>query len=115
MELGYCCINTNARNFAKLGQLMLQDGIWNGDTLVSPEYVKMMYEPVFVDYYGYSTWIGVNAPEPFYYFRGHLGQFVIVVPDQNMVVVRLGKTVGQGKVEDNLNSYINAAIQIVGI
>ena len=113
MELGYCCINTNARNFAKLGQLMLQDGVWNGDTLVSPEYVKMMYEPVFVDYYGYSTWIGVNAPEPFYYFRGHLGQFVIVVPDQNLVVVRLGKTVGQDKVEDNLNSYISEAIKVV--
>ena len=113
MELGYCCINTNARNFAKLGQLMLQDGVWNGDTLVSPEYVKMMYEPVFVDYYGYSTWIGVNAPEPFYYFRGHLGQFVIVVPDQNLVVVRLGKTVGQDKVEDNFNSYISEAIKVV--
>ena len=113
MELGYCCINTNARNFAKLGQLMLQDGVWNGDTLVSPEYVKMMYEPVFVDYYGYSTWIGVDAPEPFYYFRGHLGQFVIVVPDQNLAVVRLGKTVGQGKVEDNLKYYISAAIKLV--
>lgn len=112
MELGYCCINTNARNFAKLGQLMLQNGVWNGDTLVSPEYVKMMYEPVFVDYYGHSTWIGVNAPEPFYYFRGHLGQFIIVVPGQNMVVVRLGKTVGKGLAEENLKKYIDAAMQL---
>lgn len=112
MELGYCCLNTNARNFAKLGQLMLQDGIWNGDTLISPDFVRKMHQPVFEANYGYSTWIGVNAPEPFYYFRGHLGQFIIVVPEQNMVVVRLGKTVGKGLVEDNLEQYIEAAINL---
>ena len=31
MELAFCCLNSNARNYAKLGQLMLQDGQWLGE------------------------------------------------------------------------------------
>lgn len=109
MELGYCCINTNARNFAKLGQLMLQNGVWNKDTIVSSEYVQMMHQPLFVNNYGYSTWLGKDAEEPYYYFRGHLGQYIIIVPGQDMVIVRLGKTPGSGLVEDNIDEFIRQA------
>ncbi|MFT4969368.1 MAG: CubicO group peptidase (beta-lactamase class C family) [Chitinophagales bacterium] len=109
MELAYCCISTNARNFAKLGQLMLQNGAWNNDTLLSSSYVTMMHQPIFVNNYGYSTWLGKDAEEPYYYFRGHLGQYIIVVPGQDMVIVRLGKTPGSGVVEDNIDEFIRQA------
>lgn len=109
MELGYCCINTNARNYAKLGQLLLQDGKWEGQQLIDSNYVYMMHQPKFQKNYGYSTWLGLDAIEPYYYFRGHLGQYIIVVPNQNMVIVRLGKTTGSGAVEDNIDNFIKEA------
>jgi CubicO group peptidase (beta-lactamase class C family) len=40
MEKAYCCFNTNARDFARWGQLVLNQGTWNGDTLVSPYYLR---------------------------------------------------------------------------
>lgn len=43
MELAFCCINSNARNFAKFGQLMLQDGKYNGQQLIDSTYVYNMH------------------------------------------------------------------------
>ncbi len=88
-ELTYCCINTNARNFAKLGQLMLQQGQWNGEQLISADYIQAMVTPGLVDYYGLSTWLNWEHQPGYYWFSGHLGQYIVVVPEQNLVVVAL--------------------------
>jgi len=91
LELGYCCISTNARNFAKFGQLLLEDGQWKGQQLLRKDFVEAMRTPQVKDDYGYSLWLNrVNNP-PFYQLQGHLGQYVTVVPSENMVVVRLGR------------------------
>jgi CubicO group peptidase (beta-lactamase class C family) len=111
MELAYCCVNTNARNFAKLGQLLLQNGKWNNIQIIDSNYVALMHTSDMVDYYGYSTWIqNDNAPNNYYYFRGHLGQYIIIVPNQNMVIVRLGQSRGYGSeasLMKVLNNYVN--------
>ena len=91
MELAYCCINTNARNFAKLGQLMLQLGDWQGRSLVPAEHVALVVRPEGQPAYGYSTWLSVDKDPAFFAMRGHLGQYVVVVPEHNMVLVRLGE------------------------
>ncbi|MEL6367822.1 MAG: serine hydrolase [Pseudomonadota bacterium] len=90
MELGYCCLNTNARNYAKLGQLMLQHGMWNGEQLLPRDFVERMRTPGKVEYYGYSTWIHYDNDPEFYAFRGHLGQYIVVVPEKDLIIVRLG-------------------------
>jgi len=116
MELGYCCINTNARNFAKLGQLMLQNGTWEGKQLIDSNYIQKMHTPGVVDHYGYSTWINTTNPTPYYLFRGHLGQYIIIVPNKELVIVRLGKTRGASGdegVDETLNSYVNEAIKFI--
>ena len=92
MEFSYCCLNTNARNFARLGMLMLNNGGWNGQQLVPAEFIKMMIQPVGTSYYGYSTWLGLEHKPAYYHFSGHLGQYIIVIPEQRMVIVRLGET-----------------------
>ncbi|MBX2847374.1 MAG: beta-lactamase family protein [Acidiferrobacterales bacterium] len=92
MELVFCCINTNARNFAKLGLLMLNNGIWNNQQLIAADFIETMTKPVGADYYGYSTWLNTLDVPSYYWFSGHLGQYIIVIPDYNMVVVRLGET-----------------------
>ena len=111
MELAYCCINTNARNFAKLGHLLLQDGKWNNEQVLDSTYVALMHTTDLADNYGYSTWIqNNNAPNNYFYFRGHLGQYILIVPNQQMVVVRLGESRGfvdETSVEKVLNAYVN--------
>lgn len=92
LELGYCCLNTNARNFAKLGQLMLQNGQWNGQQLIAQEFIQRMSQPHKASNYGYSTWINNKYQYPYYAFRGHLGQFIIVIPEKQLVIVRLGQS-----------------------
>ncbi len=116
MEFGYCCVSTNARNFAKFGQLMLQDGFWEGQQLIDSNYILNMQSPGVVDYYGYSTWINTTNETPYYLFRGHLGQYIIIVPSEELVVVRLGKTRGASGdegVDQTLNEYVNQAIEFV--
>jgi CubicO group peptidase (beta-lactamase class C family) len=110
MELAYCCINTNVRNFAKLGQLLLQNGKWENKQIIDSSYVALMHTTEKVSNYGYSTWIqNDNAPNNFYYFRGHLGQYIIIVPNQNMVVVRLGES-REYEDEANLIKVLNAYV-----
>ena len=46
---------------------------------------------VLSEQYGYSWWQAKAFGEHFFYARGILGQFIIVIPQKNMVIVRLGK------------------------
>lgn len=99
MEKAYCCFNSNARDFSRIGLLYLHNGVFNGTRIVSEEYVKKSLEPAgvtdedgnTVDYYGYSWWLSDVDTVNYFYARGILGQYIIVVPDKNIVVVRLGK------------------------
>ncbi len=41
MEKAFCCLNTTARNFARFGRLYRKNGIWQGDTIVPPDWVNI--------------------------------------------------------------------------
>lgn len=79
-------------DMAKLGQLYLQNGVWNGQQLVPEEWVKesttKQIETGRDDnpYYGYQLWINDDRPGCFAY-NGMMGQNVFVYPDLDMVVV----------------------------
>lgn len=97
MEKTYCCFNSNARDFAKLGQLLLNKGHWYGKQILSPEFVETMITPNAKAFpnskdhvYGYSIWTDNQHTTPFYAMLGHLGQRIIVVPSEDLVIVRLG-------------------------
>lgn len=92
MELVYCCISSNARNFAKLGLLMLQQGKWNDQQIVSSDFIEKITTPTGAPHYGYSTWLSNNSQPNYYWFSGHLGQYIIVIPEHKLVVVRLGES-----------------------
>jgi len=126
MEKAYCCFNSNARDFARWGQLILNNGVWNNDTLISPDYIKQSTKPASylidetgysINYYGYQWWIqhldGFEVP----YMRGILGQYVFVIPNQNAVVVRLGRKRSSKKTEHHPNDtymYLKTAKKLIG-
>lgn len=102
-EKAFCCINSNARDFARLGKIMLQNGKWNNQQIIDSSYTvaattsKILITPENkeVDYYGYQFWILPQfKDERIFYFRGTLGQIIVVLPKKKMLVVRLGNLEG---------------------
>ena len=91
IERTYCCVFATARDFARLGQLLLQDGEWNGRPLLDRAFVQRMRTPDLVPYYGHSLWMDLRYAHPFWFMQGHQGQYVIGVPSKRLVVVRTGR------------------------
>jgi len=91
-EKTYCCLHATARDFLRIGQLFLQEGEWEGEQLISSEFLKMMQTPGFDEspQYGEGLWLDEDYDPRFYLLRGHLGQYVIVIPEQELVICRLG-------------------------
>ena len=118
MEMAYCCIHSSARNFARVGQLLLQDGRWDDKQLLPADFVQRITRPNgFVDHYGYSLWMDPNHSAPFYFLQGHLGQYVIVVPSAQLVVVRLGQVRHRThsrhpKIPDEIYRYVGEGLRM---
>jgi CubicO group peptidase (beta-lactamase class C family) len=124
LEKAFCCFNSNARDFARFGELYLDSGRWHGKQLVSQAYALQSVKIAgLVDddgspnlRYGYSWWI---LPEykghSIFYARGILGQYIIVIPDQKMIIVRLGKKREAEKRHDHpvdLFDWIDAGLEV---
>lgn len=104
VEKAYCCFYSNAKDFARIGQLYLNKGLWNGKRIVSEQYVESSVKPAYylkdknnvpVDFYGYHWWLSYYKNMDVFYARGILGQFIIVIPEKNIVIVRLGEERGE--------------------
>lgn len=103
--LGGSLCHATARDWANFGQLYLGNGIVAGREVVSPSWVKFVRTPAPTNP-GYGGHFWLNLPRPdgetglfadqgppdAYSANGHLGQYVIIVPSRNLVVVHLGKT-----------------------
>ena len=119
MERTYCCVFASARDFARFGQLLLQDGQWNGQVLLDKAFIARMRQPDLQPYYGHSLWMDGTYKHPFYLMQGHEGQYVIVVPSLEMVVVRTGqhrdkKTLGpNGKLPLEIYRFVDQAVALV--
>ena len=90
-ELCYCCFNSDARDFARFGRMMLHHGNWNGTQILDSSFVDMATKGALAPYYGYSFWINESHGTKVFAQRGILGQYIISIPQYNAVVVRLGK------------------------
>ncbi|MDA9242283.1 beta-lactamase family protein [Flavobacteriaceae bacterium] len=89
----YCCFNSNARDFARFGKLYKDFGKWNGIQILDSSFVAKSINPRFEKSpeYGYGFWLGKINENNFFAMRGILGQYVIVIPNKNIIVVRLGE------------------------
>lgn len=115
MEMVFCCLNSNARNYAKLGMLMMNNGVWNGQQLIPADFVRQMITPDLQQIYGLSTWLGMHKSPTYYWFSGHLGQYIINVPEHNMVIVRLGERVNPNKdhIEETIPGLVDLAVGLL--
>jgi CubicO group peptidase (beta-lactamase class C family) len=88
----YCCVASNARDFARFGKLYKQYGKWNGTQILDSAFVAKSIQPRFADspHYGYGWWLSDFKDKKMFYMNGHLGQYVIVIPEDDLIIVRLG-------------------------
>lgn len=97
-------IYTNARDLARFGLLYLHGGMWNGERLLSEEWIDFVRTPAPAtaqrgNFYGGQWWLvpddRTDVPEDAYSTAGNRGQFVIVVPSHDIVIVRRGLDYGR--------------------
>ncbi len=124
IEKAYCCFNSNARDFARLGELILNQGRWNGKQVVSSDYINASVTAAPLVYtdgkpntcYGFHWWLLKYKQHQVVYARGILGQYVFIIPDVNMIVVRLGHKRGIPTGDKHLSdvyAYLEGALNMM--
>lgn len=136
-EATLCCVNGRAIDFAKFGLLFLHNGNWNGQQIISEQWIKESTSPYptnpngdiawrantwFSDwreanesgagYYKYQWW-GRLRPDGNYDFIavGHLGQRIYVSPQHNAVAVRFGISEGGVDAWEEVLASVIAAVR----
>jgi CubicO group peptidase (beta-lactamase class C family) len=113
----------SGRDWARLGNLYLQDGVWNGERILPEGYVKFVstvapawaadQRPV----YGAFFWLNRDrtfpAPEEAYYMSGAGGQTTLIIPSHDLVVVRLGHFKGESDGARSLNRALALLLEAV--
>ena len=109
-ELAWCCFNSNARDFARFGKLMLHNGNWNGKQILDSSFTQMATKPALDDAYGYSFWLGSTQGVKAFFQWGLGGQYIITIPEYNTVIVRLG---GKDIVANHRSEYCKIMVDEV--
>ena len=104
--VGSTNILASARDWARLGELYRNDGVVNGQRILPEGWVKYSAAPTLNEPYGAGFWtnrgangnakgrIKAGMPEDAFYGSGNLGQRLVVIPSEGLIVVRLGLTHG---------------------
>ena len=104
----------NARDWARIAQMLLDGGVANGAQILPPDFVAMMHEPVAASDTGFGVqygkgqvWLkgpsgttpddqdpdlGFALPADAYWMLGHDGQSIAIVPSKRLIVLRMGLT-----------------------
>lgn len=96
-ERCFCCYYATARDFARLGKLYQDSGRWNGAQIVPEPWVISSITPAKLmdrgkpnTRFGLSWWMDDHAGQHFFYARGLRGQYIICLPELDLVIVRTG-------------------------
>ena len=125
-EKAFCCFHTTARDAARFGALMLDYGKWEGQQIISRDYMQQALSPAVhlknewgedsLDYYGYQFWIQKYKGREYRLMRGMLGQYIVAIPEHDAIMVRLGKKRSDEYVREStvdLFEYMDIALRIL--
>ncbi len=108
------------RNWARLGLLHLQDGVWEGERILPEGWAEFVSTPApgwDRPVYGGLFWVNGdgrwNLPESAYFMSGAGGQHVIVVPTHDLVVARQGHRRGARAGAEALNVALGKLIEAI--
>lgn len=109
-----------ARNWARIGMLYLNDGVWNGERLLPEGFVNFVSTPAPAwrdSSYGGMVWVNGRGawkvPRDAFAFRGAGGQETYVIPSRQIVVVRMGHFPGSRVGGQDLQRALNLLIEAI--
>ena len=113
----------SARYWARLGNLYLQNGRWNRSQLLPAEFVRFVRTPAPAwvadgrPIYGGFFWINGDGafpvPKDAYFMAGAGGQYTMIIPSHDLVVVRLGHYKGEHQADADLSRALALLVQAV--
>ncbi len=112
----------SARDWARLGNLYLQDGVWESERILPEGYVEYAMEtaPAWIDdgrpiYGGGFVWkdLGLPIEDDHGAFAGAGGQYTIMIPSRSLVIARLGKYTGSAAGRAQLDEAIEVLLEAV--
>jgi CubicO group peptidase (beta-lactamase class C family) len=102
-----------------LSKLFKNHGKWNGRTLLDSTFITKSIQPRFKEspQYGYGWWLKKYKGQEVFMNRGHLGQYVITFPQEDLILVRLGHSVGIKDDSDDpftpdIYNYMDIALEL---
>jgi CubicO group peptidase (beta-lactamase class C family) len=113
----------SGRDWARLGNLYLQDGVWNGERILPEGYSKFVstlapaWEADGRPIYGGLFWINGTGsfpvPKESYYMAGAGGQYTWIIPSHDLVIVRLGHYKGSEKGTASLKKAMSILMEAI--
>ena len=106
-------VDMTARDWLRLGLLVLRGGTWDGTEVVPAAWVDHGRTPRSSDeekLHGAHWWTVRDSSDGTFMAHGFEGQRLIMVPDRDLVLFRQGKTAAEGK--DALNRHLKAVVDL---
>jgi CubicO group peptidase (beta-lactamase class C family) len=114
------------RDWARFGQLYLDDGMVAGQRLLPEGWVKWTTTPTKGTGYGAGFWLnntddviepwgmkwGIpGAPRDAFMARGYMGQYIVIIPSAKLVIVRFGQTHGKGAGIESVGALVSSVVE----
>jgi CubicO group peptidase (beta-lactamase class C family) len=113
----------SARDWARLGNLYLQDGVWNGERLLPEGFVKFVStvapawaadkRPIYGGFFWINGDAGYPVPRQAYFMSGAGGQTTMIIPSRDLVVVRMGHYKGEEEGEKSFKKALALLMEAV--
>ncbi len=110
ITLGHTRLIMKPHDMAKIGFLFLNEGRWDNEQILSADWVADSSHEHITDNYGYGYGYQWWVADSFYYAAGHGGQFIVVLPEHDMVIVFTGNNY-MNRFPTDLFAYTISAVQ----